>query len=469
MRDNLRQQRSWKATFIGNRAFYKMVMAIVMPIIVQNAITNFVSLLDNIMVGQVGTEQMSGVAIANQLLFVFNMCVFGGVAGAGIFAAQFYGAGNHEGVRDCFRYKIFLCIGLVVIAMIVLLSSGEALILKYLNDASNTGKVDVTLQYGLDYMHIMLWGLVPFAITQAYAGTLRETGETALPMRAGIIAVFVNLVFNYILIYGHLGAPAMGVKGAALATVISRFVELIIVMYATHTHSERFKFIRGAFRSARIPGKLAKEITVKGIPLMVNEALWSLGVAMLTQCYSLRGLDVVAAMNISSTISNLFAVVFLSLGSAAAIIVGQSLGANDMETANDHAWKLIAFSVATCLVTSTLMAVTAPFIPYIYRTTDAVRGLATRFLLVYALCMPLFAYSNCAYFVLRSGGKTMITFVFDCAFSWVVSIPIAWSLVHFTNMHIVAVYLCVQLADIIKCLFGHILVKKGIWINNMVS
>lgn len=464
-----RPQQSFKARFIGNRAFYGMVLAVVLPIIVQNAITNFVSLLDNIMVGRVGTEQMSGVAIANQLLFVFNMCVFGGIAGAGIFAAQYFGAGNHEGVRECFRYKIYLSLGLVVAAIAVLLSGGEVLIRKYLTDAADAGRVEVTLQHGMNYLHIMMWGLLPFALTQTYAGTLRETGETALPMKAGIAAVLVNLLFNYILIYGKFGAPAMGVEGAALATVISRFVELGIVMYVTHTHPERFPFIKGVYRSGRISGRLAREITIKGLPLMVNEALWSLGMATLSQCYSLRGLDVVAAMNISSTVSNLFSVVFLSLGNATAIIVGQSLGANDMKTAVDHAWKLIAFSVSTCLITSLVMAAAAPLVPYIYNTADEVRHLATRLLLVYAMCMPLFAYANCAYFILRSGGKTMITFVSDCAFSWVVSIPLAWSLVNLTGLHIVSVYLCVQLADFIKCVFGHILVKKGVWINNMVQ
>lgn len=469
MQPDLRANRTLKDRLIGDRAFYKMVIAIVMPIIIQQAITNFVGLLDNIMVGQIGTEQMSGVSISNQLLMVFNLCIFGGLSGAGIFAAQFHGAGNHKGVRHCFIFKVYLVIGLVLLAFLIFIVGGKTLIMQYLHDESATEQIAATLNYGYDYLMIMLWGLPAFALAQVYAGTLRETGETALPMRAGISAVFVNLVFNYLLIYGKLGFPIMGVKGAALATVLSRYVELAIIAYSAHTHPEKFPFIHGVYSNWKLPRKLVKDITLKGMPLLVNEALWSMGVAMLTQCYSVRGLNVVAALNISTTVSNLFNVVFLSMGNAAAIIIGQSLGANEKDRAMDQAWKMLTFSVITCVGMGVALAIAAPFIPLIYRTTTEVRRLATYLLLVHALCMPLFAYANCAYFTLRSGGKTMITFVFDCVFSWTISVPIAWCLVHFTGMSIIAVYFCVQAADIIKCIFGYILIKKGIWVNNMVG
>ena len=322
-----------------------MVLAIVVPIIIQNAITNFVNLLDNIMVGQVGTEQMSGVSIANQLMFVFNLCVFGGISGAGIFSAQFHGANNQEGVRHCFRYKLYLCAVLIVAALAIFLGGGEFLINRFLHDEADPARIATTLSHGMDYLHVMLWGMLPFALTQVYASTLRECGETKLPMIAGIVAVFVNLAFNYLLIFGHLGFPRLGVRGAAIATVLSRFVELAIVVVGTHANTDRYRFVKGVYSSFRVPGDLAREITLKGMPLLVNEALWSMGMTVLVQCYSQRGLDVVAAMNISSTVSNLFSVAILSMGSATAIIVGQSLGANDMARAKDQAWKLIAFSL----------------------------------------------------------------------------------------------------------------------------
>jgi len=460
---------AFRRKYIGDRAFYKMVLAIVIPIMIQNAITNFVSLLDNIMVGQVGTEPMSGVAIANQLMFVFNLCIFGGLSGAGIFAAQFFGADNQEGVRSCFRYKTILTLALSAGAILLFTFKGEALIGLYLHEDGNADKIAETLAHSMRYLRVMLWGLPAFGFTQVYASTLRETGETALPMRAGIIAVFVNLVFNWILIFGHLGMPALGVEGAAIATVLSRYVELAIVACVAHRSPGKFRFIEGVYSTLKVPGNLVRQINIKGLPLLLNEFLWSLGMATLTQCYSVRGLDVIAAMNISTTISNLFAVTFLSMGSATAILVGQSLGANRLDQAMERAWKLLAFSIFISLCSGLLLQIAAPLIPRVYRTEDHVRQLATGLLRIYGFSMPLMAFANSSYFTLRSGGKVLITFLFDSGYTWAVAVPFAWCLVHLTGMNVLAIYLCVQLADIIKVTAGHILIKKGVWLNNMVA
>lgn len=469
MPNELRSRRPLRAALIGDRAFYVLVLSILVPIVIQNAISNFVNLLDNIMVGQVGTEQMSGVSIVNQLMFVFNLCVFGGISGAGIFSAQYHGANNQEGVRHCFRYKLYLCAVLIVAAAVIFLTGGKALITRFLHDENDPSRVAVTLAHGMDYLRVMLWGMLPFALTQSYASTLRECGETKLPMKAGIVAVFVNLAFNYLLIFGRLGFPRLGVRGAAIATVLSRFVELGIVVVGTHANTDRYRFARGVYRSLRVPGALVREITLKGMPLLVNESLWSMGMTTLVQCYSIRGLDVVAALNISSTVSNLFAVAILSMGSATSIIVGQSLGANDMKRANDQAWKLIAFSLFLSVVTLLLLLMAAPLIPRVYQTSDAVRRLATQLLRIYALCMPLISFCNSAYFILRSGGKTLITFLFDSGYTWLISVPIAWCLVHLTGLPVTTIYLLVQLAEIIKCTFGYILLRRGVWMNNIVG
>ena len=469
MQRDLRNRNSLRSLLVGDRAFYASVLAILVPIIIQNAITNFVNLLDNIMVGQVGTEQMSGVSIANQLLFVFNLCMFGGLAGAGIFSAQFYGADNQEGVRSCFRYKLYIAMGLILLGTAVLLPGGRFLITRFLHEEGDAARAEVTLEHGLAYLRIMLIGNIPFALTQVYASTLRETGETKLPMFAGIAAVFVNLTFNWLLIFGHLGFPQLGVEGAAIATVISRFVELGIVMIYTHAHEERYRFAKGIYSTLRIPGQLVRDITVKGMPLLVNEALWSMGMTVLAQCYSVRGLDVVAAMNISNTIGNLFLVTIMAMGSATAIMVGQTLGANDMEGAVSQAWKLIAFSIVLSVATMLIMNVVAPLIPRVYRTSDEVRGLATQLLRIYSFCLPLISFCNSAYFILRSGGKTIVTFLFDSGYTWIIAVPLAWCLVHLTGLPVQMIYLCVQLADFIKCVFGFILVRRGVWLNNMVG
>lgn len=454
---------------IGDKAFYKMVLLVAIPIMVQNGITNFVSLLDNIMVGRVGTAQMSGVAIANQLLFVFNLAIFGAISGAGIFAAQFFGSGDHEGVRFTMRYKLIICVILLAICYVLIWFKGEELIALFLNDADAGDDIALTLREGKKYMHTMLVGLVPFIFSQCYASTLRETGETVLPMKAGITAVFVNLALNYVLIFGHFGMPAMGVQGAAVATVISRFVETAMIMLVVHRNQDQYRFAEGLYRSLRIPKTLVKAITIKGTPLMLNELLWSMGMSVIMQSYSLRGLSAIASLNINSTVFNLFSTVYFAMGSAISIIIGQQLGAGETEKARDTDAKLIFFAVALSAAVGVIAIAAAPLIPQIYNTTEEVRDLATQLIQVSALCMPLGCFVQTSYFTLRSGGKTVVTFLFDCVYVWMITIPTAFILARFTALPIVPLYLVVQLMDIIKAVVGFILVKKGVWVHNIVA
>ena len=459
----------FKKTFIGDRAFYRRVLAIAVPIMVQTGITNFVSLLDNIMVGRIGTEQMSGVAIVNQLFFVYYLCVFGGFAGAGIFTAQYYGAGDHEGVRHTFRYKLWMGAILFAVALGVFGGFGRTLIGLYLNEGAESGDLAAALSYALAYLRVAILGLPAFTMVQVYANTLRECGETVVPMRAGLCAVCVNLTFNYLLIYGKLGFPRLGVTGAAIATVLSRYVEMAIVAVWTHRHKDKCPYIRGVYRTLRVPLALARRYFVTGSPLLVNETLWSVGMAMLTQCYSLRGLNVVAAQNISNTVSNVFNVVFFALGDSIAILVGQYLGAERYEEARDEDNKIIAFAVAVATAVGVVIFATSTLFPRIYNTTPEAKHLAAQFLMAQALVTPQIALLHTTYFTLRSGGRTIVTFLFDSVFMWVVSVPIAFVLSRYTNLYVIWIFMFVQAADWIKCVIGVVLVKKGVWMHNIVK
>lgn len=456
--------------YIGDKAFYRHVFGVAVPIIIQNGITNFVSLLDNIMVGQVGTIPMSGVSIVNGLIFVFNLCVFGASSGAGIFTAQFHGSHDNEGVRHTFRFKFLICLAISLIGIALFSGGGNFLIGLYLTGEGDAATAAGALGYGLDYLRVMLWGFLPFALTNAYASTMKECGNTFVPMLGGIAAVLVNLCLNYVLIFGHFGAPAMGVEGAALATVISRYVELAIVAGWTHLHPKKCPYIVGAYRSAYIPGKLLKTIIIKGMPLLVNEALWSSGMAIMNQCYSTCGLDVVPAMNISSTIFNLASVVFLSMGNAVGIIMGQMLGAGSTETdVRDTNRKLLVVSVASGLVFGSLMAAFSGLFPKIYNTTDEVRQLATYLICINACIMPFNSYTNATYFTLRSGGQTMVTFLFDSCFVWVVCVPLAYCLSRFTDLGIIPLFAICLSTDLLKCAIGAFMLKQGKWIQNLTA
>ena len=463
----MNQIQRFKRTFIGDKAFYRTVVTLIIPIIIQMFVTNFVNMLDNIMVGHLGTDELSGVAIANQMVMVVNMCIFGGLAGPGIFGAQFFGAQNLEGVRNTFRIKLWVSLSIIVIAFFVILGFGENLIRLYLQGDGDPISAMRMMDYAQEYVKISLIGFLPFVLTYSYASTLRESGETMIPMKAGIAAVLVNLVGNYTLIYGHFGFPQLGVAGAAIATVISRFVELGIILYAAHG-TQRFEFLKDVYKTLKVPLRLVKTVMRKGAPLLVNELFWSTGMAALLQIYSLRGLNVLGAMNIAMTVNNMFNMFFLSMGTAIAIMIGQHLGANRMAEAKRDVWRLMFFSVAQCLVIATVMAIFSSYFPKLYNTTEEVRYLATHFLITLAVFMPMHAISHACYFTLRSGGSTLMTFIFDAAYVWVINIPIALALTQLTDLPIVVIYPLCELAGASKLVLGIIIVKSGVWVKNIV-
>lgn len=454
--------------YFGDRRFYRLALSVALPIMIQNGITNLVGMLDNIMVGRVGTVEMTGVSIANTLLFVFNLAVFGAVSGAGIFGAQFHGKGDVEGVRAAFRFKLLECAVLLALGCGVFLLFGEKLLMLYLRGEGEQTHILESLACGNSYLRIMLLGLPGFILAQCYAGTLRETGKTLPPMAAGLAAVGVNFVCNWLLIFGKLGLPRLEVVGAALATVLSRYIELAIVAIYTHRHHSRFAFIEGAYRSMRVPGALLRKVLRMGAPLLANEVLWSIGMSTLTAVYSMCGLTVVSALSITFTISNLFSSVYMSLGTAVSVMIGQALGAGDFERAKADVWRLITFGVVGAAGMGLLLILFAPLIPRAYTgVTQDVRQVATSLLIITACAMPLYSFSHCSYFTLRSGGKTIITFLFDSGYTWAISVPLALLMVKGLHADVLLTYAVVEMANIIKCLLGYAFVKSGKWIQNL--
>lgn len=455
---------------IGDKAFYKRVFVLTIPIMIQQGITNFVNMLDNVMVGTVGQAQSTGVAVSNQLMFVFNLCIFGAISGAGIFTAQFFGKGDFEGVKQTFRFKIIFTMLLAVLGISLFCLKSEDLIILYLNENDNATLAAQSLSFAKSYLFIMIVGLVPYTISQCYGSTLREAGQSTVPMVAGVMAVVVNLSLNYVLIFGKLGAPNLGVNGAAIATVVSRFVELAILIAYTFIKRHKCVFILDAWERPYISFSLIGEIFKKGMPLMLNEALWASGIATVNGFYAQRGLDVVAANNISQTFFNVFSVAFMAIGMAVGIILGHDLGAGkEKQEVKDTAFKLIAFSVFVSIIIAIIYAFCAIFIPRIYNISDNAKSIATALMQITALAMPIDAFAHSSYFTLRSGGKVIITLIFDSFFVWVVSVVTAALLINYTSLGILTIYFIVQMLNIIKCVLGYVFVKQGSWIKNIIS
>ena len=448
---------------IGSKGFYKMVLAICIPIVIQNGFTNLASLLDNIMIGQLGTLSMSGVSITNQLLQVFNVTIFGAMSGPGIFMAQFYGKKNKEGVENCFRIKLIIGIIIALLAIFLFYTFGQQLISLYLND--NPTDSLKTLNYGMDYLKIMLIGLIPFVITQVYSSSLRETGNTVLPMIASVVAVIVNFCINYILIFGHFGFPQLGVTGAAIGTVVSRVVEMSINIVGGY----RNVYLKEAMVLKKVPLSLTKEMLKRGLPLLYNEILWSISIALISQSYSTRGIIAVAAINITTTVTNFFMIVCYAMGNSISIVVGQQLGAGEIEKAKDYDLKMLFMNFVMCLAIGIVLFNVSSLIPQIYNTSLEVKALASQLLKIAACMLPIISIYYSSYFTMRAGGKTFLTFLFDSGYTFVFTFMSALLLTRLTSLPILTIYLLVQCVDIPKATLGLVLVRKGIWVHNIVS
>ena len=455
--------------YFGDRAFYKMALTVSIPMMLQNFITNFVSLLDNFMVGAVGTEEMTSVSIVNQILFVFNLVVFGALSGAGIFTAQYHGKKDDDGIRFTLRFKIGIGILLSVIALLLFLLLDDQFIGLFIHDVDPHVDVTATIQFAKAYLKIILWGLAPFALASALSSTLRETDETFIPMVMVMAAVLTNCVFNYLLIFGKFGFPTLGVRGAAIATVMSRYVEFGLLAVYCFKKRDRFRYLSGAFKSLRIPTYVLGEIAKKGLPLLFNELFWSSGIALIGSGYSLHGLSVVAGYSISSTVVNLFTIAFISFGSAIGIIIGKQLGANEFEEAVDSCRKLSVFAVMMSLGITLIVLLGGYKVPLLYNTTVQSKEYAMYFIRVSALFFPFTAFANASYFTLRSGGRTGVTIIYDSVFVMTVSVPTVFLLYYAAHLDIWKVYPIVQSLEILKCLIGYAFLKKRIWVRNIVG
>ena len=298
--------------FFGDKNFYKTVLKIALPIIIQNGITNFVSLLDNIMIGKLGTEPMSGASIVNQLVFIYYLCIFGAVSGAGIFTAQYYGKGDYEGVKHTFRYKLWLGLILCIATILVFIYAQTPLINAYLKSEPDVKNAELALKYGQQYITIILFSLPAFFITQTYASTLRECGKTLLPMIAAAISVFTNLALNYVLIYGKLGLPALGVEGAAIATVISQAVSFTILLMMFLLKKSIIKLsIKETSHKIKIYGEIVKV----GFPSLCRQGLASIATILLNNAAKNYGNEsTIAAIGVTNKVVMIIFSMCLGIG-----------------------------------------------------------------------------------------------------------------------------------------------------------
>lgn len=444
--------------FIGTKAFYRSVISLSIPVMIQSGISSFVSLLDNLMIGQLNQNAIAAVAVSNQILFILMIALFGGLAGPGIFLAQYFGAKDKEGVQQSFRIKIIFALVITGVALTIFTIFGRQIIGLFLTDP-------VTIEQTVNYFYINLIGYIPFMVSVVYSSSFRESAESKIPMITGLTAVFVNFVFNLLLIFGLFFFPRLEVIGAAIATVIARFVEAFMLVFIAH--KQKFMFATEVYKSLKIKAELLKKVLIKGLPLVSSEILWSGGMTAIFFAYSSFGEKVIAAMNINNTISNLFFVTFGAMASAIAVFVGGELGANRIEQAKDNAYKMIAFGTFVGFVAGILLIGLSGIIPNFYQVGDDVKSLATFLAIVTGFVFWIYSYNASSFFVLRAGGATKATFFFDAIFTWVVQVAFVAGLIYLTDLSIYYIFPLSMITDILKAVLGTILIKSEIWVKNL--
>ncbi|HQN74987.1 MAG TPA: MATE family efflux transporter [Bacillota bacterium] len=445
-------------SFIGDRHFYKRLLAISLPIVLQQLLTSSLQLIDNLMIGDLGELAIGSVSVVNQLYFVIILITFGALGGAGIFTAQYFGSKEEEKLKQTFRFKLITALLLVILSIVVFSVLGEYLIGFFTDN-------QVTITGGIAYLNIVKWSMLPWAFSVAISTTFREIGTTKPLLWITLGAIITNTVLNYLLIFGNFGFPNLGIEGAAYATLASRVVEFLLMFVLLIRKGKIFNTkIKDVFK---IDVWILKAIFFMALPLLLNEFFWSMGQTMFLQSYSIRGDNALAAMNITNAISQLVFVTFGGIGTGIAVMVGNTLGMNQLEAAKDNAKKVIAFAVAFAFVTGTMLFVLSFFILDLYDITETTKQIAQYNIRINAIFIPVFSFNVSMYFTLRAGGDTRSTMLMDSGYMWVVQVPLIFLLARVTNLSVIILFLIVQLLELPKSFFALSRYRKENWVRNL--
>ena len=452
--------------YIGDKAFYQRVLSIAIPLMIQQLITASVNLVDNLMVGQLVIDNvekgvaLAGVIAVNRMMNVALFALFGTMASCTIFIAQYYGAKNEKYMKQAFRFGLLANLSIGTF-FCVLASLFPYNLLSFFTDDPEI------IQQGVNYLRFAAMTLLPLAVSVAIYDGMRAIGDVKTPMVASAIGVILSCFFNYVLIFGHFGFPSLGVAGAAIGTLLARFIEMGILLYCLNKRNYGFKSkIKDLFN---IESFLAKSIIIKGLPLVTNEIFWSLGVTTLFKFYSTRGMEVMVGFAISQSISDIFFILFSGMAAATTVIISQNLGANRLEEAKDSAYKLLAFSIFLAVCLSFIMFGTSFIVPSWFAVTEEARLLAKTLIRVVSCMLSIYMCSAQCYFILRAGGDTVATLLMDSCYMWTVNIVVVGLLTYTTNFNIFQLYLSGQATDVVKMGIAFYLVKRGKWLVNLTK
>ena len=451
--------------YFGTWAFYKRSLAIAIPIMLQLFIQNLVSLIDNFMVAGLGDVKMSGVNVAGQIIFLFMILVNTLCMSGGIFMSQFKGAGDKCGMQQTFRFKLFLTgfFGIAFGLLCYIAPRGMFALLLH-----NNTDAEAIIGQSVRYARAVAPSWILMCISQSIASSLREVEIVRPPLVISIIATLVNTFFNYVLIYGHFGAPRLEVAGAGYATVIARAVELILFLIYVNYKKPEFIFRIYTFFNINIP--LGFKILRKSFLILVSELLWAFSETVATALYNtLGGAEVVSGMAGGFAICNLFFICFSGIVTATTVIVGQELGAGHLEEARRQKnWVLSGSFVFGCafLIVGFL---TTLLVPVVFgNLTEEARAIARGVIIVGASYLPLWAFLNAQYAISRAGGDVKMGAICDVAAN-IAYIGMMFALVLLTSLGPIAIYFYTKVTDFIKAGIAYWWLKKEKWLVNLAK
>ena len=442
---------------LRDKQFYTRLSAIALPIVLQNLLTSSLSFLDTLMIGQIGSVQIAAVGVANQIFFLVNLFIFGIASGASIFFAQYYGAKEYKELERVMGLGFTVSIIGSFLWAIVSLLFPEAIMHIFTDDP-------LAISCGAEYQRIVAVSYIFFAITMIHGFAYRSIGKANLPLKASFISLCTNAVGNYLLIFGIGPFPELGVAGAAIATLFSRFLEMVIMLYWVYKKKAPFRI---QSKNAFIwKSEFIKLYLKTSLPVLCNEMLWALGMTAYKVAYSSLGIDMLAAVNVTESIANFFFVAVMGIGNATTIVLGHTIGAGERDKAKLYASRTLKLSFLIGIVMGTLMALFAQFFASWFNITDSVKHIAVLCLLVTA-CLQPFKSLNMVLFVgvLRSGGDTRYALLGETSCVWLVGVPMSFLGATLLHLPLYIVYIMVGLEELCKLAIALPRYKSGKWIK----
>lgn len=448
--------------YFSDKQFFRILLRLSVPIVIQKLLVSSLNMVDTLMVGRLGDVEVAAVGAANQLYFIFMLFMEGIAASCSIFAAQYWGA------QDKKRILHVVGLGALVTAVIggAITALAMAFPIHFLRLFSRDAAV---LQQGLDYLSIVSTSYVLAGFTLMLSSVLRAIGNTRLPMLISALSILTNVLFNSLLIFGLAGFPRMGVKGAALATVIARLLELVLLLLFTFRRNSP---LRGRLRDYfSFHFGFVRYLIATTLPVFLNDTLWGIGFTMYTVAYGLLGTAALAASQIANTVHSLFMVFSFSVATTSLVMIGNLVGAGELERARDYSKKVLVTSALAGVVAGAVMALLSTQILTLYDVSDAVRGSAINLLRIYGATMPFSVTSGALIIgVFRGGGDPSFAMKSELFALWCIGLPLAFGLVFFyPGATVELLVLCLLLEDLIKVSMGLRHFHKGKWLKPLVE